>query len=297
MGLPRRRRRLALVGLLLAALVLVSLAMLAPGRREAAPTRPPAAHTLADPPADERARPPVPSACAGPPPAAENADFEARVVELVNERRGAVGLAPLKRVAELTASSRWFARAMATQDYFAEDHDTYVRSSGELRLACRWSARIGWFYPGWTALAETVAAGHETPEEVVRDWMESPGHRAKILSRDHWETGAGYWTGGSEGHYWVEDFGRRGDSFPVVIDGEARRTPTRDVRLHVYGSWREMRLRNDDDPFGPWCTFASDVDWRLADGAGPHTVTVEMRDGRTLATASDTIRLSPQPPT
>jgi hypothetical protein len=69
------------------------------------------------------------------------------------------------------------------------------------------------------------------------------------------------------------------------------------VRLHVYGSWREMRLRNEDDPFGPWRPFASDLDWRLADGAGLRSVTVEMREGRTLATASDSIRLSPPPPT
>jgi uncharacterized protein YkwD len=89
---------------------------------------------------------------------------------------------------------------MATQDYVAEDHNSYARSGGDLRLACRWSTRIGWFYASWTALAETIAAGHETPEEVVRGWMESPGHRAKILSRRHWETGAGYWAGGSEGH-------------------------------------------------------------------------------------------------
>jgi hypothetical protein len=58
-----------------------------------------------------------------------------------------------------------------------------------------------------------------------------------------------------------------------------------------------MRLRNDDGPFGPWRTFASELDWRLAEGAGPRTVMVEMRDGRTLARASDAIRLSPQPPT
>jgi uncharacterized protein YkwD len=279
--LPARLRLPALAGLLLVALVFASLAMLSPGRREGAPTRPPAAATVADAPADESDRPPVPSGCAGPPPAPENADFEARVVELVNERRRAAGRPPLKQAEELTGSSRWFARAMATQDYEAEDHNSYVRSNGDLRLACRWSTRIGWFYASWTALAETIAAGHETPEEVVRGWMESPGHRAKILSRSHWETGVGYWAGGSERHYWVEDFGRRGGSFPLVIDGEARSTPTREVRLYVYGSWSEMRLRNDDGPFGPWRTFASDLDWRLAEGGGLRTVMVEMRDGRT----------------
>jgi hypothetical protein len=108
--------------------------------------------------------------------------------------------------------------------------------------------------------------------------MESPGHRAKILDLSYWETGAGYWAGGSEGHYWVEDFGRRRGFFPVVIDGEARSTPTRDVRLHVYGTWREMRLRNDDGPSGPWRPFTGSLDWQLAEGAGRRTVTVGLRD-------------------
>lgn len=273
MLVPPRLRLLALVGLPLAALAYASLPRPSPGRS------------------------PESSSCAGPPPAAGNDELEDRVVELVNERRAAVGLPPLKRVEELTGSSRWFAEAMATQDYFPEDHHSYVRSGGELRLACRWSTRIGSFYPGWNALAETTAAGHETPEEVVRGWMESPGHRAKILGRNYWETGAGYWRGGSEGHYWVEDFGRRRGFFPIVIDGEARGTPKRDVCLHVYGTWREMRLRNDDGPFGPWRPFSSALEWSLADGAGLRTVTVEMRAGRTRATASDTILLAPPPPT
>jgi uncharacterized protein YkwD len=268
-----RLRLLSIVGLSLAALAHASLPRPSPGR------------------------PPESSGCAGPPPAAANADFEARVVEVLNERRRAVGLPPLKRVEELTGSSRWFAQAMATQDYFPEDHHSYVRSGDDLRRACDWSTRVGWFYAGWNAIAETIAAGHETPEEVVRGWMESPGHRAKILGRGYWETGAGYWAGGSEGHYWVEDFGRRRGFFPVVIDGEARSVPKRDVRLHVYGTWREMRLRNDDGPFGPWRPFTSALEWRLADGAGLRTVTVEMRAGRTRATASDTILLVPLPPT
>ena len=293
-GLPPRRRLAAIVGLLLAALAFVALAIHSPDRR-AAHTRPPTAHTVAGAPAGEPQHPRVPSACAGPAPAAGNVDFEARVVELVNQRRGAAGLPPLKRVEELAGSSRWFARSMATEDYLPEDHDSYVRSAGQLRRACRWSARIGWFYPGWAAFAETIGAGHETPEQVVQSWMESPGHRAKILGRNYWETGAGYWAGGSEGHYWALDFGRRRGFFPLVIDGESRSTQARDVRLHVYGTWREMRLRNDDDPFGPWRRFTSALDWRLAKGDGLRSVTVEMRDGRTRATASDTIWFSREP--
>jgi uncharacterized protein YkwD len=147
--------------------------------------------------------------CAGPPPAAVNVDFEARLVALVNVRRDAAGLPPLKPVEELSSSARWFARSMATEGYFSEDHDTYVRAGGRLRRVCDWSARIGWFYPGWTAIGETIAAGPATPQQVVEGWLQSPPHRARILGVSQREAGAGYWAGGSRGHYWVLDLGRR----------------------------------------------------------------------------------------
>jgi uncharacterized protein YkwD len=229
--------------------------------------------------------------CVGPPPPAQNAEFEQRVIELVNQARRAAGLAPLKSVEPLIGSARWFARDMATYDYFAQDHDSYYRSRGELVHACDWRTRVGRFYASWTTLAENIGAGYDSPELLVEGWMGSPGHRAKILDQGQWETGVGFWSGGSEGAYWVEDFGRRDDVFPVVIDGEVARTRTPQVTLHVYGSWREMRLRNDQRGFGPWRSFASDFDWVLEDAPGTRTVTVELRDGSQTAIASDTIEL------
>lgn len=293
MGLPPRWRRLALVGVVPAALAAVPLAMRGASRPHASETHREAAATPA-----AAAAPAAPQACAGPAPQAQRVAFEERVVELVNEQRLAAGLPPLKRVEPLTGSARWFAHDMASEDYFAQDHDTYRREGGRLVHACEWSARLGWYYPGWTSLAENIAAGYATPEEVVAGWLASPPHRSKMLGHGHWETGAGYWAGGSEDHYWVQDFGRREGVFPAVIEGEARRTRSPRVAVFVYGSWREMRVRNDDDAFGPWRTFTSSFEWTLREGAGPHRVTVELRDGRRRAAASDTIELEPaQPPT
>jgi hypothetical protein len=216
----------------------------------------------------------------------------------VNARRRAVGLPPLKRVEELAGSARWFARDMASEDYFAEDHGSWRREGGRLVRACEWSARLDWYYPGWTSLAENIAAGDATPEEVVAGWLGSPAHRANVLGHGQWETGAGYWAGGSQGHYWVQDFGRRSGVFPAVIDGEARRCASPRVSVWVYGAWREMRVRNDDEPFGPWRRFTSPFAWTLPDVPGTRRVTVELRDGGRTASASDTIELDPaQPPT
>ena len=233
--------------------------------------------------------------CAGDAPAPEHAAFEQRVAALVNEQRRAIGLPPLKTVEPLAASARFFARLMAEADYFPEDHATYRRVGGRLVRVCDWSARIGAFYANWKAVAEIIASGHETPEEVVAGWMASPGHRAKILGREHWETGVGCWTGGSEGWYWAQDFGRRAGVFPVVIDGEAPSTPSRRVRVHVYGDWRELRVANDGGAFGPWRPFESDFDWTLGAAVGTRTLTVQMRAGRRTASSSDSIVLESEP--
>jgi uncharacterized protein YkwD len=291
MGLRSRWRLLALVVGLPTALAAL-LAMCGESRRDAGRSRDGTGVEAADGAAASAA----PGACAGPAPQPQRAAFEERVVELVNERRQLAGEPPLKRVEPLTGSARWFAHDMASEDYFPEDHDTWRREGGRLVRTCDWGARLGWYYPRWTSLAENIAAGDETPEQVVAGWLASPAHRASMLGHGYWETGAGYWAGGSKRHYWVQDFGRRTGVFPAVIAGEAGSTSSPRVDVWVYGSWRQMRVRNDDDPFGPWRTFTSSLDWMLRDAPGTRRVTVELRDGGKNASASDVIELTPARP-
>ena len=213
------------------------------------------------------------------------------MIELVNQQRKANGLPPLKHVTSLTDAARWYAKDMVDDDYFGPDHDTYDRSGGRLVEVCAWSARIGAFYAGGNALGENIGEGYSSPQEAVTGWMGSSGHRANILNGDYWETGVGYRAGASDGHRWVQDFGRRRGVYPVVIDDEAASTDSRLVNLYVYGSWSEIRIRNDGEAFGPWQPFTSTLAWTLADVDGLRTVSVEMRRGSTVATASDTIEL------
>jgi uncharacterized protein YkwD len=292
MGLPPPLRPAALVGVVVTAIVL-PVALRRATLREPAAALEARAGRAASATVAGRTAP----GCAPAAPEPERAAFEERTVFLVNEERRAAGLPPLKRVEPLTLSARAYARLMARDDYFAEDHDTYRRrANGRLARVCAWTDRLGSFYVGWNSLGENLASGYETPDEVVSAWMGSAVHRAQILGRGHWETGAGYATGGSEGHYWVQDFGRRGGAYPVVIEGEAPTTRERRVRVFVYGSWREMRLRNDDAAFSPWRTFESEFEWTLAPARGVRTVTVELRgDRRRSAASSDSIRLASQP--
>jgi uncharacterized protein YkwD len=230
--------------------------------------------------------------CSGTAPAATNAAWEQQVIELVNQQRKANGLPPLKHVTSLTDAARWYAKDMVDDDYFGRGHDTYDRSGGRLVKVCAWSARIGAFYTGWNALGENIADGSSSPPATVSGWMGSSGHRANILNGNYWETGVGYRAGASYGHYWVQDFGRRSGVYPVVINDEAASTHSRFVNLYVYGRWNEIRIRNDDDAFGPWQPFTNTLAWTLASVDGLRTVNVEMRSGSTTVTASDTIALS-----
>jgi len=229
--------------------------------------------------------------CSGPAPAATNAAWEQQVIELVNQQRKENGLPPLKQVTSLTDAARWYAKDMVDDDYFGPGHDTYDRPGGRLVKVCAWSARIGAFYTGWNALGENLAYDASSPQATVTGWMGSSGHRANILNEDYWETGVGYRAGASYGHCWVQDFGRRSGVYPVVIDDEAVSTPSRFVDLYVYGSWSEIRIRNDDEAFGPWRPFTNTLAWTLANVDGLRTVDVEMRGRSTTATARDTISL------
>lgn len=217
-----------------------------------------------------------------------NADFEQRVVELVNDERKNRNLPPLKRNSDLDYAARYHARDMAEDSYF--NHDTY---DGSVKV-CGWSTRVGKFYTNWNSLAENIAAGYTTPADVMQGWMNSSGHRANILGSSHREIGVGYWPGGSYRHYWVQDFGHRRTVYPIVINLEYAQTPSPDVQLYIYGQgvFSEMRLRNDNDAWGPWQPFQPSLNWRLKWVKGLRTVTVELRNGSQTTQSSDTIELT-----
>lgn len=227
-----------------------------------------------------------------------NPEKEQKVVELTNAVRLENGLPPLKRVVELDRSARYYATDMDVDDYFSEDHETLDRdSSGKLSFVCKMRDRISVYYPNWISLAENIAAGYVTPEEVMNAWMGSAGHKANLLSTSNWEIGAGYYEGsGHYRRYWVQNFGRRSQVYPLVIDGEAAKTGRCEVSVYIYGSWDEMRLRNDSEAWTDWRPFQSSFRWDLGYGEGERTVTAEMRRQDQSAAGSDSIDLAPTSP-
>ncbi|MCB0033577.1 MAG: hypothetical protein KDE51_06155 [Anaerolineales bacterium] len=243
-----------------------------------------------------------------------NADFEMRVVELVNEARAANGnLPPLKRTEEADLAARYHAADMGQDNYAG--HPTFDRLNGDLVYICDPSDRVGVYYSGYGG--ENVAAGQNgtlgsTPEGAMELWMNSTGHRAAILAQDHWEIGVGYYyqaSGSNFHHYWTQDFGnRRGAGvYPVVINREAGQTSTAVVSLYVYGkavygtgTAQQMRFKNENGSWSPWQPYHENTSWILSAGDGVKTVHSQIVRGGEVYEASDTIVLNeanPLPPT
>ena len=62
----------------------------------------------------------------------------------------------------------------------------------------------------WSTYGENVAYGQKTPAEVMRVWLNSPGHRRNIKSTAYSEIGIGRAVSSSDRIYWCVCFGSRG---------------------------------------------------------------------------------------
>lgn len=136
-----------------------------------------------------------------------NESFDKQVLELVNKERKKRGLKPLEWHEQLANAARYHAQDMAMDNYM--EHDSKDRKGGSLKTVCSTFDRINKFVKGIFPCAENIAAGAETPEEVMRDWMGSSGHRKNILNKSAKYMGAGcYYNEDSDfGLYWAQAFG------------------------------------------------------------------------------------------
>lgn len=143
--------------------------------------------------------------------AAANGD-ERTVWTLTNQERADNGLPGLSLNGDLVESARAHSADMAAQNYF--DHTGLDGRSPGDRIAATGYAASSW--------GENIAAGYETPQAVVEGWMNSPGHRANILSDNYCDIGVGYADGEGSSYpsYWTQNFGRQAgvSECPTVSD-------------------------------------------------------------------------------
>lgn len=141
-------------------------------------------------------------------PAAPGSVTAQQILDLTNAARARGGscgtetfapAAPLTYNAKLEAAAQGHASDMAARNYF--DH---VNTAG-----VTYSGRVSAAGYNWRIVAENIAAGQATAEEVVASWLQSPGHCSNILNPALRELGVGYATSRTAkyGTYWVQDFG------------------------------------------------------------------------------------------
>ena len=122
--------------------------------------------------------------------------FEVKVVQLCNMERQKVGHDLLSEDSLLDKGATTKASDMRDKGYFKHTSPTYGSPFVMMKT----------FGVSYKTAGENIASGYKTPEAVVKGWMNSPGHRANILSLKYHKIGIGFAKGGKSGAYWVQWF-------------------------------------------------------------------------------------------
>lgn len=123
------------------------------------------------------------------------------VLRLVNIERANAGVAPLVLDEALCNAANMRAIEMDCTGVFGHkrpnDHSCF-----EVYDICN----VEW----QNACGENIAAGQATPEDVMKSWLSSAGHKANILSPEYTKMGLGYSNSGcgagEYSHYWAQEF-------------------------------------------------------------------------------------------
>ena len=142
------------------------------------------------------------------PTAANEAVVRAAILCLHNQIRADRGLPALRENARLRRAAEGHSNDMVSRGFF--DHTTPggVTMVDRIMASRYVSPNVGW------ALGENLAWGTgvlATPREIMKAWMNSPGHRANVIKRSYREIGIGIATGtpsaGGDGATYTADFG------------------------------------------------------------------------------------------
>jgi len=120
--------------------------------------------------------------------------FAEEVLRLTNIERANSGLSALSTTPELTRT----AVVRANEIIRSFSHD---RPDGSSCFTAYDENNVSY---GWAG--ENIAMGQRTPEEVVRAWMNSPGHKANILKKEFGRLGVGVAMDNNGRLHWSQNF-------------------------------------------------------------------------------------------
>ena len=118
----------------------------------------------------------------------------------VNRRRRGAGLTPLVVEPRLTRAARLHAGNMAARRELS--HTIIGTTTSTLR------SRLADVEYRFSSVAENIAYGAISVEEVVGGWMRSPGHHTNIMNPVYTETGVGIARASNGDLYYCQVFGR-----------------------------------------------------------------------------------------
>lgn len=120
--------------------------------------------------------------------------YAQQVVHLVNIERAKEGLNTL-------TFSQSIGKAAAIRAKEIQTSFSHTRPNGSHFATALKEAGVSYRGTG-----ENIAWGQKTPEEVVKAWMNSPGHRANIMNPNFKNIGVGYELNRNKTPYWVQLF-------------------------------------------------------------------------------------------
>ena len=124
------------------------------------------------------------------------ASLEQEVFKLVNAERAKAGLQAFTYNWEVARCARMKCEDMIKNNYFSHTSPAY---GSPFNMMENFGIRF-------SAAAENIAYGQRTPAEVMNGWMNSPGHRANILSKTVTQIGVGAAKAANGTLYWTQMF-------------------------------------------------------------------------------------------
>ncbi|MFN3689655.1 MAG: CAP domain-containing protein [Fimbriimonadales bacterium] len=219
---------------------------------------------------------------------------EARLKQLhdytvaVNEVRLQHGLPPLKLNEQLCEAAQGYAETLMTTGHI--QHADALGRRADYR-----ATQAGYFYH---RLGENLAAGQLTYERALEMWLQSPLHRANLLSPDYRELGVGYAVNDMTRYRttWTQLLGARRQVYPIVINLDAFATDSPQVVVYVHGARaaQAMRYRIGHSAWSDWQAPRTHLHCQLPEEEGFHSITVQLQIGERVYEASDEIYLQSQ---
>jgi uncharacterized protein YkwD len=129
------------------------------------------------------------------------AEQEFRLLKLINDERARLALAPLEFSPRLMAAARNHSRDMAARHYLGHDSPAGDTPADRVR-----DAGLSYEEIGENIYLSDDPDAARLPERALAAWMQSPAHRANLLSASFRLSAAGVVRADNGGYYVTQEF-------------------------------------------------------------------------------------------